>query len=271
MSLSVDVTWQSSAAIVKPRPSIPVTQASSSTTNNTAAISKPVTTLIKTSTSSLLEQRRKLFSLPAVSTMIKINLPTSADNVSALMSKDMRVLLHNASMLSTGWKLTCTGSCTLSDAAFTSLTITKAGNMLTVKKNNLARNETSLSVKSTSGSMITIVDALTNKQYGVYRGNLDFIQQQIKKIDGTYVTDFALINILPIEQYLAGIAEASDAEPIEKTKVLALLTKAYALYYVGGSSAHPSIPKGAMYNSIDDPRFFQKYVGVTWEQRSKNW
>ncbi len=84
------------------------------------------------------------------------------------------------------------------------------------------------------------------------------------------MTQYALINTLPLEQYLAGIAEASDAEPMEKTKVLALLSKAYALYYVGGSSAHPSIPKGVVYNSIDDPRFFQKYVGVTWEQRSKN-
>lgn len=58
---------------------------------------------------------------------------------------------------------------------------------------------------------------------------------------------------------------------MEKTKVLALLTKAYALYYIGGSSVHPSIPAGVVYNAIDDPRFFQKYVGVTWEQKSKNW
>lgn len=61
---------------------------------------------------------------------------------------------------------------------------------------------------------------------------MDIMQQQVKKLDGAYVSQYALINTLPMSQYLAGIAEASDSEPMEKTKVLALLTKAYALYYV---------------------------------------
>ncbi len=61
---------------------------------------------------------------------------------------------------------------------------------------------------------------------------MNVLQQKIKKVDGTMANQFAIINVLPMSQYLAGIAEASDAEPIEKTKVLALLTKAYALYYV---------------------------------------
>lgn len=56
--------------------------------------------------------------------------------------------------------------------------------------------------------------------------------QSIKKLDGTYISQYAIINSLPMQLYLANIGEASDSEPLEKTKVLALLAKAYALYYV---------------------------------------
>ena len=78
-----------------------------------------------------------------------------------------------------------------------------------------------------------MLDAVSKKQYGIYRGNMSVQIQNIKKIEGSYAMQYVVINTLPMYQYLAGIAEASDKEPIEKTKVLALLSKAYALYYVG--------------------------------------
>lgn len=87
-------------------------------------------------------------------------------------------------------------------------------------------------MQADANSTIAVMDAVSKKQYGIYRGKITLTPQMIKKIDGNYTNQYAVINTLPLEQYLAGIAEASDKEPIEKTKVLALLTKAYALYYI---------------------------------------
>ena len=46
------------------------------------------------------------------------------------------------------------------------------------------------------------------------------------------ITDYTVVNTLPFEQYMRGIAEVSDQEHIEKIKALALLVQAYALYYI---------------------------------------
>lgn len=158
----------------------------------------------------------------------------------------------------------------MSNVPFTTITVTYDDGMLTVQKNGLSWKEAQLTLTASENSTIAVLDAVSKKQYGIYRGKISILQQSIKKIDGNYVSQYGVINTLPLEQYLAGIAEASDREPLEKTKVLALLSKAYALYYIAGSGPHPSIPKGAAYQAIDDPRFFQKYNGVTWERTSKN-
>ncbi len=120
-------------------------------------------------TNPLLEQRRKLFSLPAVSANIKIALPTSASDAPSFMKKDMRVLLYNASMLSSSWIVTCSGSCTISDTPFTKINVSYTGGMLGVQKNGLVRKESGLTVVASSGSTLAISDALTQKQYGIYR------------------------------------------------------------------------------------------------------
>lgn len=206
--------------------------------------------------------------MPAGTT--KVGSPVSASMAPVLMKKDVSVLLYNASMLSSSWTFTCTGTCSMNGATFTTLNVSFSGGVLSIQKNGLVRKETSLTLATAPESTITVLDGLTKKQYGIYRGSMSLKQQSIKKIDGNYVTQYAVINTLPLEQYLAGMAEASDKEPIEKTKVLALLTKAYALYYIAGSGPHPSIPKNVAYQAIDDPRFFQKYVGVTREKASKN-
>lgn len=150
VTLSVELISNTRATI---KPSIPVTS-----TVSAPVINDPV-----------LEQRRKLFSLPAVSANIKIALPTSASDAPSFMKKDMRVLLYNASMLSSSWTISCNGSCTMFDAPFTKLTVSYTGGMLSVQKNGLVWKETGLTAVANSGSTLTITDALTQKQYGVYR------------------------------------------------------------------------------------------------------
>ena len=92
----------------------------------------------------------------------------------------------------------------------------------------------------------------------------------MKYIDGTSKTTTPqIINVLSLQHYMRGIGEASDNQSQTKANVLALLSKAYAMYYMGGTIRHPSVPEKALYNAIDDPRMFQKYVGAGWEQHSR--
>ncbi len=242
------------------RPSLPT---SSTNTNSNTSVQQP--------TDPVLTQRRAQFPLTIANPITKISSPVSVSQVPALMKKDVSVLLYNASMLSSSWTFICSGQCSLRWTPFGTLSVSFHDGMLTVQKWPLSWKEARLQLETQGDSTIAVLDGLTKKQYGIYRGDITLVPQNIRKIDGNYVNQYAVVNTLPVEQYLAGMAEASDREPLEKTKVLALLTKAYALYYIAGSGPHPSIPKDAVYQAIDDPRFFQKYVGVTWERASKNW
>jgi hypothetical protein len=57
---------------------------------------------------------------------------------------------------------------------------------------------------------------------------------------------------------MKGIVETNDTESLEKNKIMALLAKSYAVFYL--KNVHPNIPTGAIYHAVDDPDIFQKYV-----------
>lgn len=75
----------------------------------------------------------------------------------------------------------------------------------------------------------------------------------------------AVINTLSFKDYLRWIGEWSESQHPEKLKVLALLSKQYALWYAAWENIHPSIPEWVGYTAIDDPRSFQRYVWAWWE------
>ena len=95
----------------------------------------------------------------------------------------------------------------------------------------------------------------------------DYVKQIWKPVKHTY----AVINSLPLKDYLKWIAEWNDQMPSEKLKVMALLAKDYVLFYQNKKNIHSSIPKQASYNAIDDPRIFQKYVWAGFEATSRKW
>jgi peptidoglycan hydrolase-like amidase len=78
----------------------------------------------------------------------------------------------------------------------------------------------------------------------------------------------ALINELPLEDYLKGIAEEPDSEPFEKQKAFAIAARSYALHYMG--TDHRKFP-GMPYDGTDNPVNFQKYGGLAFEEESKKW
>jgi len=126
-----------------------------------------------------------------------------------------------------------------------------------------------------AGSGLVEIAGYSRKSYAwvpwnVFRWKLMFARQRMKMLDGSWQLKPAVINVLSFDEYMRWVAEANDQMPLEKAKVMALLAKSYMLFYLEGDNTHPSIPKGAKYNAIDDPRFFQKYVGAWFEKTSKN-
>ena len=81
----------------------------------------------------------------------------------------------------------------------------------------------------------------------IFRGKLEARIEEGKLI---------LINELPLEDYLAGLAEVSNGDPTEKVRTIIVAARSYALYYTGTDRKFP----GKLYDASDDPDVFQKYL-----------
>lgn len=133
---------------------------------------------------------------------------------------------------------------------------------------------TILNVSSFSWWFVCI-DNYTRKSYAwipwnVFRGSLIWKKDNLKKINSNaFVQQAVVINDLLFNDYMKWIAETSDSDDKEKQKIILLLAKMYAIFYLGGKNIHPSIPVGSNYEAIDNPEMFQKYVWAWREKTSK--
>jgi peptidoglycan hydrolase-like amidase len=90
-----------------------------------------------------------------------------------------------------------------------------------------------------------------------FRGTIE-----VRDLSGTPI----LINELPLEEYLMGMAEETNSTPTEKLKTMAILARSYAYYYLTQADKFPGMP----YDGEDDPNTFQKYLGYGYELRHPN-
>ena len=92
-----------------------------------------------------------------------------------------------------------------------------------------------------------------------YRGTVE-----CRMIEG----NIALINELPLEDYLAGLAEEPDTEPYEKQRAFAIAARSYAAFYMDPNNRKfPGMP----YDGDDSPARFQAYAGVSFTERNPRW
>ena len=80
--------------------------------------------------------------------------------------------------------------------------------------------------------------------------------------------ELVLINELPLEQYMAGLAEEPDTEPLEKQRAFAVAARSYAAHYM--QPQYTKFP-GMPYHGDDSPARFQKYGGVVFEEANPKW
>ncbi len=91
----------------------------------------------------------------------------------------------------------------------------------------------------------------------MFRGTVE-----VRMIDGK----LTLINELPLEDYMRGIAEETNSTPVEKLKTMAVIARTYAYYYMTEDEKFAGMP----YHLEDDPNSSQKYLGYGYELRHPN-
>jgi len=79
-----------------------------------------------------------------------------------------------------------------------------------------------------------------------------------------YDGELHIVNELPLEDYLKGIAEESSSAPDEKIKTIMVIARTYARFYMDVAKKFP----GAPFDLNDDPNYSQKYLGYTFELNS---
>ncbi|MBP9773279.1 MAG: N-acetylmuramoyl-L-alanine amidase [Candidatus Peribacteraceae bacterium] len=104
----------------------------------------------------------------------------------------------------------------------------------------------------------TSVDSVRGKKQ-TYRGVIE-----CRIIDG----QVAFINELPMEDYLKGLAEEGDSQPLEKQKAFAVAARSYAAYYLSPTNRKYA---GKPYDGDDSPASFQSYMGYIFEQKNPRW
>lgn len=92
-------------------------------------------------------------------------------------------------------------------------------------------------------------------KYNQFRGNLNIYNTGGKKL--------MIVNELPLEHYLWGLAEQPKTEPLEKQKAIHILARSYIYVYSQGPRRKFNTYR---YDLEDDPRTSQLYLGKEWEK-----
>ena len=199
----------------------------------------------------------------------KITSQISVSTAKKLIAWDIKVLLYD---LSTNYKkrtVTCDNIClfTVGKKTFSATTwiIETQNNQYTLSISGSKVSLDKVTVKDSITWLVTITNytrvSYAKIPWNSFHGTLIFGRESVKNLSsGKFAKQTAIVNTLLFSDYLRDIAETNDTEYPEKIKVMQLISKWYALFYMTGKNKHPAIPVGSTYNAIDDPNSFQKYV-----------
>ncbi len=207
----------------------------------------------------------------------KIQYKIYSNQIPKLIKKPVKVLLYDLSNFE-HYQIRCTKACTLLTSKWKiynikNFQIDKFSDLIVWIKNKMIPTN-SLTILSNGWEIIFV--NYKRKSYAwipwnSFKWNIAIKKSLVRDIWWKYQKRFVVINMLDVNDYLAWIAESDDNMPFQKIKVMALLAKTYLLFYLNKKNQQPSIPAWAIYNAIDDPRIFQKYVGAGYERTSKLW
>ena len=215
----------------------------------------------------------------ASTSMEKIVRKYSIDDVKDLVNKDISVLLYELTTKYDSFDIKCEWKCIFTidgvDYNWTWATLTFLSNKIRVKSDfELFANY--VSVKSTIDNWVVEVTNYNRKSYvwipwNTFKWKLKFEKWIYPLKNWEQKSDFIVVNTLSFSEYMKWIVETNDTETLEKNKVMAMISKNYALFYLNKENFHPNISEIADYTAIDDPDFFQKYVWAWLERTLTKW
>jgi len=230
---------------------------------------------------SLKQDHMKRKSLSSSSASInKIVSKISSSQLSSILRLPIQVLLYELSVSYPKYDVVCDGWC---DVVADGVRYLESGAIVEVSDGNVYLNIPSLEqhispdvlhISSVHWWLVRVVN-YTRKSFAwipwnTFRWTLVWKKDRIKLLgSSSFIEQAVVVNRLSFDDYMKGIAETSDAEHKEKQKLILLLAKMYALFYITGQNPHPSIPSWSSYQSVDHPDIFQKYVWAWWESTSK--
>lgn len=198
----------------------------------------------------------------------KITKKYTINDVQNLVNQNISVLLYELSTDYDSFQVACDEKCVFNIDGVNYnrewATLTFLTNKIQVSSDrNLSAN--SVSVKSSMKNWAVTISNYNRKSYvwipwNSFRWSLNFEKWTYPLKNGEQKSDFIVINTLPFSEYMKWIVETNDTETLEKNKVMAMIAKNYALFYLNWDNIHPNILETANYQAIDNPDFFQKYV-----------
>ena len=219
-------------------------------------------------------------SLPQASNLIeKLTKKYSIDDVRTISDQDISVLLYELTTKYDSFEIKCNNKCIFNidgmNYSWTGATLTFLSNKIQVTSDrNLSANK--ISVTPYNSNWVIEISNYKRKSYAwipwnTFKWKLSFEKWLYPLKNWEQKSDFIVINTLPFSEYMKWIVETNDTETLEKNKVMAMISKNYALFYLNKENSHPSIAKEANYSAIDDPDFFQKYVWAWLEKTLTKW
>ena len=209
----------------------------------------------------------------------KITKKFTIDDVKSLANQQISVLLYELSTKYDSFEIKCDTNCIFTidgvDYNRTWANLTFLTNRIQINaKHNISANE--VFVRSANKDWIVEITNYNRKSYtwiprNKFKGSLYFEKWIYPTWNWEQKLDFIVINTLPFSEYMKWIVETNDTETLEKNKVMTMISKNYALFYMNKENIHPSISSSANYTAIDDPDFFQKYVWAGLEKTLTKW
>lgn len=190
----------------------------------------------------------------------------------------INVLLYDLTMKYATWSISCDSQCKITIDGKSSLSKTfdleAHDGFIYIATGENYYSPLKVEITDLSGGLVKVSSyaraSYAGTPWNIFHGSLVFKKNPIKNLaTGAIENRIVIINRLSFTDYLKGIAETSDTDTMEKQKLVLLLAKMYALFYMHTDNKHPSIPVGANYTAIDNPDMFQKYVGAGREKTSK--
>jgi len=198
----------------------------------------------------------------------KITKKYTINDVKNIINQNISVLLYELTTNYNSFEIMCDMSCIFNvdwiNYNRTWATLTLLTNKIQINSDrSLSANN--VSVRSSMSNWVVKIYNYNRKSYvwiprNIFKWELKFEKWTYPLKNWDQKSGFIVVNTLPFSEYMKWIVETNDTETLEKNKVMAMIAKNYALFYINKENVHPNIPNDANYTAIDDPNFFQKYV-----------